>query len=136
MGGICSDDIRYCMRDKNPDLDAVCSVCRHFGRLAGILDEPDGCPKTTVDPPTGEGWQLWETVSEGSPITPVYSTAEGLIDHMCSGPMVDLPWDTGWSRKVAEAFVRGDGWAPSMVVIGGTPFDGVTAIVDIEGGES
>jgi hypothetical protein len=87
-------------------------------------------------PPTGEGWQLWETVSEGSPITPVYTTAEELIDHMCSGPPNSLPRDTGWSREVAELFVKGDGWAPSLLVIDGKMTDGVTAMaaIDKEGG--
>jgi hypothetical protein len=30
------------------------------------------------DPPAGKGWQMWETVSEGSPMSPVFSTAEEL----------------------------------------------------------
>lgn len=32
------------------------------------------------EPPTGTGYQLWETCSEGSPITPVFSSAEELAD--------------------------------------------------------
>lgn len=32
------------------------------------------------EPPVGEGYQLWETTSEGSPISPVFSTAEELAD--------------------------------------------------------
>ena len=31
-----------------------------------------------TEPPRGEGWQLWETTSEGSPISPVFATADGL----------------------------------------------------------
>jgi hypothetical protein len=30
------------------------------------------------DPPAGPGWQVWETTSEGSPITPVFATPEEL----------------------------------------------------------
>jgi hypothetical protein len=30
------------------------------------------------DPPTGPGYQLWETLTEGSPISPVFETAEKL----------------------------------------------------------
>jgi hypothetical protein len=30
------------------------------------------------DPPTGEGFQLWETTSEGSPISPVFKSLEAL----------------------------------------------------------
>jgi len=32
------------------------------------------------EPPTGDGYQLWETCSEGSPITPVFASAELLAD--------------------------------------------------------
>jgi len=32
------------------------------------------------EPPTGEGWQLWETTTEGSPQSPVFSTPEALAD--------------------------------------------------------
>lgn len=31
------------------------------------------------DPPKGEGFQLWETTTEGSPISPVFST----LDELC-----------------------------------------------------
>ena len=34
------------------------------------------------EPPAGEGWQLWETVSEGSPISRVFETAEALAEWM------------------------------------------------------
>ena len=33
-----------------------------------------------VDPPTGPGFQLWETTSEGSPISPVF----GSLDALCA----------------------------------------------------
>ncbi|MGV3723624.1 MAG: hypothetical protein ACO1SX_22230 [Actinomycetota bacterium] len=35
---------------------------------------------TETEPPEGEGYQLWETTSEGSPISPVFSTPEALAD--------------------------------------------------------
>jgi hypothetical protein len=73
------------------------------------------------EPPSGEGWQVWETVSEGSPITPVFATREALIDYLVNGG------DGGWSREAAENFVKEDGWAPSMIMMGGviyTPKDG------------
>lgn len=33
---------------------------------------------TDKEPPVGEGYQLWETCSEGSPVSPVFSSAEEL----------------------------------------------------------
>jgi hypothetical protein len=34
------------------------------------------------DPPNGEGYQLWEFVSEGSPISPVLATQNELCDYL------------------------------------------------------
>lgn len=31
-----------------------------------------------VDPPTGDGYQLWETTSEGSPMSPVFASLDAL----------------------------------------------------------
>lgn len=33
-----------------------------------------------VEPPTGDGFQLWETTSEGSPASPVFETLEALCE--------------------------------------------------------
>jgi len=33
------------------------------------------------DPPTGKGYQVWETCSEGSPISPVFDTPEALAGY-------------------------------------------------------
>lgn len=33
-----------------------------------------------VGPPTGDGYQLWETTSEGSPISPVFVTLNELCE--------------------------------------------------------
>lgn len=60
-----------------------------------------------TEPPPGDGWQLWETVSEGSPISPVFADAEGLVNWLIH--------EEGYSEGAAEAFVQGSGWAPSLV---------------------
>lgn len=61
-------------------------------------------------PPTGEGWQVWETVSEGSPVTPVLSTREALIEYLVQhGDAWDQKQgDGGWKRENAEAFVKNE----------------------------
>src|SRR3712207_7644625 len=39
----------------------------------------DGCTKCQrIEPPQGEGYQLWETTTEGSPISPVFATLDAL----------------------------------------------------------
>ena len=72
--------------------------------------------------PHGEGWQLWQTVSDG-PLSPVFATPEELIAWMAEpepnpawrGRLCG-PWSQGWPRDVAERFVRGNGWIPSAIV--------------------
>lgn len=48
----------------------------------GLSDEQADAWYTTgrVDPPAGEGFQLWETTSEGSPVSPVFAT----LDELCT----------------------------------------------------
>ena len=64
--------------------------------------------------------QMYETVSEGSPVSPVFETADGLIDYLVNnGDFWDQYRGTGgWNRENAESFVKA-GWAPSMMLIPG-----------------
>jgi hypothetical protein len=72
---------------------------------------------------TATWYQVYETVSEGTPVTPPFATKEELVDYLCTHG--DF-WDQArrmegksncgpWSRKNAEAFVQSE-WAPSMVI--------------------
>lgn len=88
-------------------------------------------------------FQVWETVSEGTPVTPPFATKEELVEYLIAhgdfwqqkrwaeGDRFMQPEKPGYSRKNAEAFVLGDGYAPSMVVIQGTSgaqiLDGINA---------
>jgi len=58
----------------------------------------------TFDVPESElGWCLYETVSEGTPVTPVFATAEELIEHLTT---VGQDWDqVPMRRSAAEALV-------------------------------
>ena len=87
-------------------------------------EEPDH--DYSISPPKGDGWQLWQTVSDG-PISPVFDTPEELIDFMAAPGEREriTPWAQGWPRDVAERFVRGPGWAPSFVMAGGSLMSGV-----------
>lgn len=75
------------------------------------------------EPPKGDGWQLWQLISRG-PISPVFTTADELIEWMClpdpqewyEDGYPDLPWAQGWRREVADPFVRGECEAGSFVV--------------------
>lgn len=69
-------------------------------------------------------WQMYETVSEGTPVTPAFATPEELIDFLVStGEVYDSGESDGpWPRDRAEKFVRSEQWFPSMITVGGETF--------------
>ena len=66
------------------------------------------------EPPAGDGFQLWETVSEGSPISPVFKTPEVLADWLAGGGARGL--DKGTTREQWLKFINGPGWAPTAIM--------------------
>ena len=69
-----------------------CNQCKTMAEIKGIPFLSCGCPdfdayfaeiKDKLDVlcevPTGDGYQLWETTTEGSPISPVFET----LDELC-----------------------------------------------------
>lgn len=82
-------------------------------------------------------YQVYETVSEGTPVSPPFETQQELVDYLVSNgdfwdqdrrkrgnsPMNYEPW----TRQQAEAFVLGDGWCPSLVF---TPEHGLQSGVE------
>ena len=69
-----------------------------------------------TSPPTH--YQMYETVSEGTPVSPVFASKDELADWLVE--------EKGHTREAAEAFVD-DGWAPSFVF---TPRTGLISGVD------
>lgn len=100
-------------------------------RPAHCRDEPpdteyweyEGAPPQREDgyrpdwKPEERTWfQVYETVSEGTPVTPPFATRERLIDYLVKNGDY---WDQhrgagGWKREHAESFVS-CGWAPSAM---------------------
>lgn len=88
--------------------DYYCPLCKGEGDYWPDLADKEKYEKwEPVDPPAGEGWQLWETVSEGAPVSPVFEQASQLVD-----------WLVGerYSRAAAEKFIE-VGFAPSAMMI-------------------
>lgn len=75
------------------------------------------------EPPSGEGWQMWETVSEGSPISPVFETAEELARWLAL-----RRWGADWGTSYEDwlSMIKGSGYACSMVWVGNETISGVT----------
>lgn len=63
------------------------------------------------NPPKGGGWQVWETVSEGSPVSPVFAAQQSLVAWLVA--------HEGYSEKAAASFVVETGWVPSAMFVGG-----------------
>lgn len=67
-------------RAEKAGVPLLCGPCGGHGttqKYLGQRAEAEAWQRT--EPPTGEGWQFWETVSEGSPVSPVCATADDLI---------------------------------------------------------
>lgn len=119
-------------------------------------DRPEGYEfwEWDVQPPSREYYrpwsddeatwfQLWETVSEGTPVSPPFSTKEELADYLadngdfwdqkrCIEPDWDRLWGgtpgvSGWGKERAYRFVN-VGWAPSMVATSAGVIDGKFAV--------
>ena len=73
-----------------------------------------------IEPPTGDGYQVWETVSEGSPLTPVFATPGELADWC----VANLDKRDGGTRDQWMRFIDA-GWCPSAVVVDGVFTSGV-----------
>lgn len=93
------------------------STCPHCAGNGVIWDSPEDEQAAEAwepsDPPAGDGYQIWETVSEGSPISPVFATPEELAKHMAG-----KPWgaDKGSSYEMWLRFINGPGWALSLII--------------------
>jgi len=59
-----------------------CEVCHGKGEIS--IQDPEARKRyeewESYEPPSGDGWQLWETTTEGSPSSPVFASAEELAE--------------------------------------------------------
>ncbi|MDR0819316.1 MAG: hypothetical protein LBN43_07075 [Oscillospiraceae bacterium] len=74
----------YC----HSEYSAGCDGCKKYAQIMGVTISDCGCPDfhkhytitPTFEPPTGGGYQLWETTTEGSPQSPVFPTLNDLCE--------------------------------------------------------
>lgn len=86
-------------------------------------EKPDPAGYMPVfDVPEDElGWCLYQTVSEGTPVTPVFATAEELVEHLCT---IGEDYDQQpYRRAAAETLVRTGSSFGSLAVVGGQVYD-------------
>lgn len=77
--------------------------------------EPPLIPNPDDYMPEGEWYQVFETVSEGTPTTPAFETTEELVQWMANNKDY---WGAQWTEEGARRLVQ-DEWAPSMIVADG-----------------
>ena len=91
----------------------LCEFCKGEGEVWLTPEYKEKAEKwKKTEPPNGDYYQMWETVSEGSPISPPFAMPEELAAYM-----VDHHWktDDGTSYEQWLKFIKGPGWAPSLV---------------------
>jgi len=92
-----------------------CDDCKLFAKYKNIEISSYGCPNFDIlEPPKGDGWQMWQTTSEGSPISPVFESPEGLARWLADTKASSFGNDTAtydqWLNMINA------GWAISMVL--------------------
>jgi hypothetical protein len=112
----CNGGLAECIKDNPGYVYSLDEPYRTFCEWHGEPPDPKYYHRPFAE---GEAtwFQVYQTVSEGSPVTPPFSTKEELVDYLVAN---GDEWDQsrgkgGWSREAAERFV-GMGWAPSMMV--------------------
>lgn len=134
LQGIAHDSINawVCIkaRAKRERVPTTCKVCKGSGEIWQTPELKKLHNKwRPIDPPKGDGWQMWETTSEGSPISPVFDAPEKLgrwlADNSRHGVTKDATYEQ-WMRMIL-----GSGWAPSGMMVDGQMMSGVAGLAEI-----
>jgi hypothetical protein len=130
--GMGHDSLNCCIcveaRAKRLGVYGLCEHCHGSGELWLTPEyEQKHEDWEPTQPPKGDYYQIWETVSEGSPVSPAFETPEDLAHWMVSHD-TSVTKDTSYEQWLK--FIRGPGWAPSLVMHGGVLESGVQAISD------
>ena len=90
-----------------------CPCCEGEGRVSPRI-EPPTHDVEDIGEGSSLGWQMWETTSEGSPISPVCKTPEALAAWLADNGASSFGSCTAtydqWLRMIKA------GWAPSAVL--------------------
>lgn len=134
----CNQHVCLVARCEREGVDRKCPHCSGSGE-----DWPDEESKAAyeawqrTDPPTGDGWQMWETTSQGSPISPVFASPEGLANWLAD-TRTSAFGGIGASRDVWLGMIQGHGstMGVSLASVDGAPpitgvaFAGSVAVTD------
>jgi len=88
-----------------PEKWGWCKKCDGSGMDPACKEAYDKWESEDHAPPKGPGYQLWETVSEGSPVSPVFATLDEFVNYLIE----EEHMEPKQARKFSEI-----GWAPSF----------------------
>lgn len=98
-----------------------CTVCEGHQNI-GTQEQRDAYENWEwIQPPVGDGWQFWTTVTEGSPLSPVFATSEELVDWLVA--------HEGYSRPAAVKLCEVGHSVGSFIGTSEGIIDGVEALV-------
>jgi hypothetical protein len=94
-----------------------CEYCRYYWEYDSPPDEEAYRDRKWTEEDATH-FQAYETVSEGTPVTPAFATREALVDYLITyGDFWDQKRGAGgWKREAAERFVDAE-FAPSLMVM-------------------
>lgn len=100
----------------------VAKTCKYYADWGGHTSDPDMYRPKWKNPVC---FQLYETVSEGTPVTPVFETKDELVNYLVNhgDDWSRKDGEGGWKREVAEAMVKEE-WCPSFATEGGKVYTG------------
>lgn len=95
-----------------------CGLCRKWAKLTGIEINKENCPDLSkiTDPPKGRYYQLWNTTTEGHPMSPPFKTPEELAQWLVDNKISSYGYQTATYEEWLK-FIKGPGWSPSGIVI-------------------
>lgn len=90
----------------DPDIWGICKFCNGDAIDPAIKSKYEAWE--LFDPPTGEGYQLWDTTGDGSPISPVFAILDDLC-NWCESNATTFAYNkttaAEWKRMLSEDFV-------------------------------
>lgn len=129
FGGDTREGVLIRVRCEREGVSDVCATCGGKGyreAWEGHLAEYEAWEPTP--PPTGDGWQLWETVTEGSPVGPVFGNADALAGWLTTpagGAAVGFgSYSEPMTWEQAQGFVKAGSSLGSFVSVDGVMHSG------------
>lgn len=108
--------------------ETECSCCKGKGQLwPDEKFEQLAEDFEWIDPPAGDGYQLWSTTTEGTPMSPVFAKPEDLAVWLVENNASTFAYQTTTYENWMK-FICGSGWSPTMIMHEGVLQSGVDAV--------